>query len=102
MGLQTVSVGEQWLSGIAAALRSVMSNTIKTISNDQLVTATGGANIRGGGGYASTHPWAGGLGGFGGFGAVNNIAAANAAANNQNNEMMMAMAMAAANRPRYA
>jgi hypothetical protein len=112
-GLQTVSDGEQWLSGIAAALRSAretsnpqlsrgpsaMSNTIKTISNDQLVTATGGAYIRGGGGYAASHPLYGGLG-LGGFGGLGGIAAANAANNAaNNNNMMMCMAMAMANRP---
>ncbi len=80
-----------------------MSNTIKTISNDQLVTATGGAYIRGGGGYASTHGLYGsGLGlGLGGFGGLGGIAAANAANNaNNNNMMMMTMAMMA-NRPHY-
>jgi hypothetical protein len=79
-----------------------MSNTIKTISNDQLVTATGGAYIRGGGGYAATHGLYGGLGGWGGFGGLNNLAAVSAANNaNNNNLMMMTMAMAMANRPHY-
>jgi|HubBroStandDraft_2_1064218.scaffolds.fasta_scaffold768312_2 hypothetical protein len=78
-----------------------MSNTLKTISNDQLVTATGGAYIRGGGGYAASHGLYGGLGlGLGGFGGLGGIAAANAANNAaNNNNMMMCMAMAMANRP---
>ncbi|HEX4452506.1 MAG TPA: hypothetical protein VH143_16630 [Kofleriaceae bacterium] len=78
-----------------------MSNTIKTISNDQLVTATGGAYIRGGGGsYAASHSLYGGLGGLGGLGGFGGIAAANAANNAaNNNNMMMCMAMAMANRP---
>jgi hypothetical protein len=72
-----------------------MSNTFKTISNDELVTATGG--LYGGLGLGlGHHPIA----------ALNNQLATLNANNNCNNNqttntMMLGMCMAMANRPRY-